>query len=380
MRYALIIASIAVGYAQDSALTREGDFWVQTTTGIEATTPSGRLRVSTRGSITVRGADEQQIKFIVVKRVKARREAEARELLRQFVIRPYRQGDLTGISVTHGGEGWGSADLHVTVPRSAREAAVETHGGRVDAANFGGSLRVETGGGAIRLDRIGGSVSAVTAGGEISIGSIGGAATCTSAGGPIRAGSIGGRSELETAGGDIVVDEAGGPLRARTAGGAIRITRAQAAVTVNTAGGAIDVGSAQGFVRVESASGPVRIGSAGGAQIETGGGGIRLGSVSGPLRASTAVGNVFAQLVAGAPMQDSFLITDLGDITVLLPSNLGMRILAQIESGGRIVSEFPDVQERKGGARVTAEGAINGGGPLLRLTCSNGTIYIRRAK
>jgi DUF4097 and DUF4098 domain-containing protein YvlB len=386
MRYGLVLVSIAALYAQDSTLyaqdstlIREGEFWIQTTTGIELTPPGARLRISTRGSVTVRGGAEDQIKFTVVKRVKARREAEARELLRQFLVKSYRQGDLTGLTVVHGGDGWGGADLHVTVPRSAREAFLDTRGGRVDAADFGGSLRVETGGGAIRLDRIGGSITAITAGGEIDLGSIGGDAICTSAGGPIRAGTIGGRSELETAGGDIVVDEAGGPLRARTAGGGVRITRAGAAVIANTAGGAVDVGSAQGLVRVENASGPVRIGSAGGAQIETGGGGIRLGSVSGSLRASTSVGNVFAQLVAGAPMQDSFLITELGDITVLLPSNLGMRILAQIDSGGRIVSEFPGVRERKGD-RTIAEGTINGGGPLLRLTCSNGTIYIRRAR
>jgi hypothetical protein len=88
---------------------------------------------------------------------------------------------------------------------------------------------------------------------------------------------------------------------------------------------------------------------------------------------------VFAQIAPGARIEDSFLITEIGDITILIPSNLGMRILAQIESGGRIVSDFPDVRERKGAARVVAEGAINGGGPLLRLTCSNGTIYIRRS-
>jgi hypothetical protein len=72
----------------------------------------------------------------------------------------------------------------------------------------------------------------------------------------------------------------------------------------------------------------------------------------------------------------------MGDITVFVPSNLGIRILAQIESAGskRIVSDFPGVKTKVSGPTATAEGSINGGGPLLRLSSSGGTIYIRRQK
>ena len=108
----------------------------------------------------------------------------------------------------------------------------------------------------------------------------------------------------------------------------------------------------------------------------------RLSNVSGGLHASTAVGNVIAQLLRGGSPEDSFLVTGLGDITVFVPSNLGIRILAQIESAGakRIVSDFPAVKMKVNGALAVAEGNINGGGPLLRLSSSGGTIYIRRQK
>src|SRR4051794_29519176 len=81
------------------------------------------------------------------------------------------------------------------------------------------------------------------------------------------------------------------------------------------------------------------------------GGGIRLSKASGSLRATTAVGNVIAELLAGGTPEDSMLVTGLGDITIFVPSNLGIRILARIDSGGakRIVSDFPGVKTKVNG-------------------------------
>lgn len=385
MSWKFLVALVAVSAAfsaEDLQLTRDGAFWVQTITGSEAA-PGGRLHVSTRGPVTVRGGAEEQVRYTVTKRVKAASEAEARRRLSRFLIRTYQQGDLTVFAVAHAGDGWGSADLSVMAPRGLRETLLETHGGTVDAADLNGAVQVQTGGGAIKLDRISGPVIAKTAGGEITLGMMGNSVRCTSAGGPIRAGNVRGEAWLETAGGDIIAGEVGGPLHASTAGGAIHVTKGGSLVSVNTAGGAIEVGSARGMVTAESNSGPIQVGAASGVRCETGEGGIRLSNVSGSLRASTAVGNVIAQLLGGGEPEDSSLVTGLGDITVFVPSNLGIRILAQIESAAsvkRIISDFPGVKARMDGPLVVAEGPINGGGPLLRLSSAGGTIYIRRQK
>jgi hypothetical protein len=50
----------------------------------------------------------------------------------------------------------------------------------------------------------------------------------------------------------------------------------------------------------------------------------------------------------------------------------------------RIVSDFPEIRVRptasaQGGA-ITAEGALNGGGPLLRITANSGVVYLRRQR
>jgi hypothetical protein len=92
-----------------------------------------------------------------------------------------------------------------------------------------------------------------------------------------------------------------------------------------------------------------------------------------------------AELVAGRAMTDSILSTNAGDITVLIPSNLALTVQATNESGGsgRINSDFPQVRQQAGGTPggpLVAEGALNGGGPLLRVNVVGGTIYLRRAK
>jgi hypothetical protein len=103
------------------------------------------------------------------------------------------------------------------------------------------------------------------------------------------------------------------------------------------------------------------------------------------LRAATDVGSILAELMRGSGFQDSILSTGAGDITVYIPSNMALTVKAMNENGpgGRIVSEFSEVMVRRAAAAaarqaVTAEGAINGGGPILRLTSTGGTIYLKR--
>jgi hypothetical protein len=48
---------------------------------------------------------------------------------------------------------------------------------------------------------------------------------------------------------------------------------------------------------------------------------------------------------------------------------------------GRIVSDFEELQGRRDRFRsVTAEGRLNGGGPVLELAAAGGTIHLRRLK
>jgi hypothetical protein len=86
-------------------------------------------------------------------------------------------------------------------------------------------------------------------------------------------------------------------------------------------------------------------------------------------------------------VEKSYISTGSGDITILIPSNLAVTVRAQNHSMGRvgrIVSEFPEVRVQSASTsvpgRMVAAGAINGGGPLLTIAASDGTIFLRRQK
>src|SRR5690348_7908951 len=108
MRFCYLIALagavLAPLAAEEIKLTRDGAFWVQTITGSDAAAPHGRLRVSTQGPVTLRGGADNQLQYTVTRRVKARDEAEARRLLRDLLVKAYRQGDMHVIAVAAGGE------------------------------------------------------------------------------------------------------------------------------------------------------------------------------------------------------------------------------------------------------------------------------------
>ena len=97
------------------------------------------------------------------------------------------------------------------------------------------------------------------------------------------------------------------------------------------------------------------------------------------------MGSILAELLSGAHLENSSLIAGSGDITVLIPSNLALSVMARNESGAspRILSDFSEVRAKTPGSGrmpVVYEGAINGGGPLLTLNTAAGIIYVRKLK
>jgi hypothetical protein len=92
------------------------------------------------------------------------------------------------------------------------------------------------------------------------------------------------------------------------------------------------------------------------------------------------MGSIVANL-EGSKLAESYLATGNGDITVMIPSNVGVRISAEnqmADSIRRIVSDFREIQPHLIGMHLAAEGRVNGGGPLLQLSASSGTIFLKR--
>ena len=385
--FALTVALVVrSGVAQPSrSLTHDGQFWVQTSNGTFSAGSAARLRISASGNVTLRGDSSERVAYSLSRRMHAHSEQEARALLRGFEVRTTTRGDCMYLTVISPLSRTVSADFSITVPRSMHEAFITTTGGNVQAYDFDGRVEAQTRGGQVQIDRIKQGTTVRAGGGNITIGRVNGPVKCYSGGGNMRIDSAGGESWFETTGGEVYVGEVLGPIHVITGAGNIKIVRSKDAVFARTAGGVIEVDQATGIVNAQNSGGAIQVNSAKGVRCESNSGAIRLRNVDGPLRAVTAAGNIIAELLAGHSIEDSTLSTNAGDITVYVPSNVAMTVLARNESGGgggRIVSDFPEIRIRPEGLLMplVAEGALNGGGPLMHLVARAGTIYVRREK
>jgi DUF4097 and DUF4098 domain-containing protein YvlB len=373
------LAGAALLAAQsESPLVLEQGYWTRTVQGSINLAGADRLRVETSsGSVSAHGGSDSQAGYVLKLRVKAANAREAEVLLRDVYVKTGSEGGWTSLRVTPPRQ-VSSAELSVNAPRTLRNVWMETAGGDIDAVGFDGGLEARSGGGHIAADGIRGQAELRTAGGDIQVGMVGGPLKATSGGGGIRVDKAGAGAWLETGGGEIYVRQAAGAVRAATGGGNIRIERAGSTVLARTAGGLIQVQQAAGLVTAENSGGAIQVDSASGVRCESAAGAIRLRNVAGAVRASANSGSILAQLASSQPMNESLLSTNAGDITVFIPSNLALTIQATNESGGmgRIISDFAQVHAQAG----VAEGALNGGGPILRINAMGGTIYLRREK
>lgn len=347
---------------------------------VEAFSGSARvgpqLRVVAHGPVTLEGGVGNELVYTAQVTVRAANESEARRILAGFAVRVNPEG---GWSVLSTADGFAAA-LTLRAPKLGA-ASIRTSDGPVEANGIDGSLEVDSGAGPLAADRIHGACRLNTRGGEIRAGDIGGTLRATTGAGAITVRSSGGESILQTMGGDIVVGNAVGPVRAETGAGTVRIEQAGGSVAATTGGGQIWIGSAKGMVTARNVAGMVHVGSAAGVTCSSGAGGVNLGNISGSIEVTTMMGSITSLL--GATPADSYLATGSGDITVSIPSNVSVTILAEndmADTPRRIVSEFPQVPVHRQGTRLVAQGEVNGGGPVLRISAGIGTIFIKRQR
>jgi hypothetical protein len=378
----LLLLAAAVWAGQPRVnVAREGAYFVETRTG-EISVPGGQLKVVTTGPVIVRGKNGAGPEFILRQRIKTTDRSEAERQFRSLREKMMTRGPWTVLDFAGNEESDVEYDLQLVLPKNLMMVSLVSRGGHIEAYDLDGSVEADTAAGRIQLDRIGQNAILKTGGGPIRVGSVRGTLRCVSGGGEIQVDRTGGEIWCDTAGGNVVIGEAGGPVHAVTAGN-IQVGTARSSVSARSEGGLIAVNEAGGIVTAETAGGSIQVGSSAGVRCESAAGAIRVKGVRGAVRAYTASGSILAELLPGVELQDSSLHALVGDITVYIPSNIAVSIRAWNEGGsgrGRIISDFPEVQPdngRRGPAK--AEGTLNGGGPLLRISAS-GNIYLRRQK
>ena len=357
--------------------------------GSVATRDGLRLHLATDlGNVIIRTENSGSVDYHVRLETDASQK-DAKALLKSFAIRGREAADgvyVHGKTLGRQCSGCLWVTIEVNVPRNYSldvqtgggnietedingRVVFNTAGGNLIAGNIGGQSRLETSGGHISVKNVAGDLVAITGGGHITTGSVAGNAMLQTGGGHIRVGTIAGVAKLETGGGNVTLEHAGTDLVAQTGGGQIEVGEAAGTVRAKTGGGGI---------RVLRVSGPT--------DLETGGGSIYLTQVDGAVKASTSAGAITAWFVAPSAKQTEaceLQSTD-GDIVVYIPRHLPITIDARIQRGDehRVIVDPAfalkvSYDENSNGPRsVRAEGALNGGGEVLRLRTVEGNIRV----
>jgi hypothetical protein len=182
---------------------------------------------------------------------------------------------------------------------------------------------------------------------------------------------------LNTSGGNIAVASLSGNVRARTSGGNLEFARIDGDLDASTSGGNIKLLEGTAKARLTTSGGNIDVDRAGGpTEVSTSGGDIALRSVAQLISASTSGGNVHA-VITEPLKQDTVLGTSGGDVKVEIVKDTGFHLDASTSGGNVNASGLTITLEQGGSGKSKLVGAVNGGGPRLKLRTSGGDITVR---
>ena len=143
-----------------------------------------------------------------------------------------------------------------------------------------------------------------------------------------------------------------------------------------TGAGNIEIGVVSGSVDVVSGSGNIVIEGAGGkVEVYTGAGNVDVRSVRGEATVKAGAGNVEV-FITEQPEGASDFSTGAGNVMVYLAGSVGVEVDAECAVGSAS-TDYPLKVEGKW-TRKSFSGAVNGGGPELRLYAAVGNVTLRK--
>ena len=162
----------------------------------------------------------------------------------------------------------------------------------------------------------------------------------------------------------------------KTGAGNVSIADLVGRVEGQTGAGNVDIGDIAGTVDVSTGSGNISIHAADGRlEANTGAGNIEVREVRGDVDVTTGAGNITARIVE-QPEHESKLRSGAGNVTVFLRDHISVDVDGEA-SVGSASTDFPLEVEGKW-MRKTFHGALNGGGPDLRLRTGVGNVSLKR--
>ena len=196
----------------------------------------------------------------------------------------------------------------------------------------------------------------------------------SSGSGNVRAEGINGPADANSGSGNITLTNVGAETHARSGSGDIELSSIRGTVKATTGSGSIHATGIAGGFTGSSGSGDVRVEqtAAGDTEVGTGSGSVEVHGVKGALRASTGSGNIVAQ---GQPTGEWKLRTGSGNVDVEFPADAAYELYAHSSSGSIHTNQEMTVQGTISSREL--HGKVHGGGPVVDLSTSSGSINIR---
>jgi DUF4097 and DUF4098 domain-containing protein YvlB len=383
---ALLTMAVAIPlWAQQTRVYRDGNSWVEETTG---TLPTSRqVRITTDlGSVQVQGSSSQ-VTYVIRKRSYLPSQEAARRQFEQMHISTIKnaEGDLIEGKLANRNLNRFNTEFIVQIPRQLDLVKVETRSGALNFSSIVATILGATGGGSVTLDGLDGSVKITSGGGNVEVGRLGSDFSLTTGGGDVHIKNVAGPARINISGGAVYIGSAKGAI-IQTGAGNIEVHKCNGDLGASSGGGNLKLGEVNGAVQADTTGGSVHLDSATGrVQVSTGGGSVELFKLNQGAQVETGAGGITAEFVGKrGTFSDSSLHSAAGDVVVYLPRELPVTVHASSDqaTGHGIVSEFSGLRITKEASNFAprsmyAEGSLNGGGPMLKVRTIIGQIDFR---
>ena len=182
--------------------------------------------------------------------------------------------------------------------------------------------------------------------------------------GPVESSSGSGSLHLHDIGSDVRANTGSGEVEVRNVKGSVRVSSGSGGLTATGVAGSLTASTGSGDVKLEQTA-------AGDVDVSTGSGEVTLDHIKGAARVRTGSGSIHAE---GEPTGPWKLHTGSGEVAVKLPPSAAFDLAAETSSGTihseREIAVSGDVGKHQ------LRGKVNGGGVLVELHTSSGSIRI----
>ena len=320
--------------------------------------PAGAtLRITDiRGAVNVNVSDDNQIRVVVHKRIKAESQQDADKwnagTKPQIAVNDHTV--LLNANNDGAGDHWVAIDLDISIPRKA-PVAISTRRGDVSVMGRDGDVDVSTQHGDVTASDINGKVSVNLTHGSARVSQVASDVSVEGRGGDITVGEVKGTLRLNGEFDSLKLSKIGNTVNFRSERTDMELSKLNG-----------DLGMDSGDMRASDVIGPLR--------LSTRHKDIRLEGMAGDVRLKDENGSVEVRMSKLGSMQ---VENRRGDIQIYVPDKVGFQLEAKAR-GGEVESDFGELKINNANDQAIATGTVGGGGPRLVINNEHGTIEIRK--